>query len=580
MRIGALVMAAVLLLSGQPAAARPSSAVFLNVVAHQDDDLLFLTPDLSQTLKSSVTVYVTSGEGSHPESMTPEDYAEMRQAGERNAYATMAGVANRWDRVALRTGTGTTAELATLRARPSIKLVFLRLHDWSDLHGLWTGEVASGGTVLPTGSPAHVEDTYTRDKLTKTLTWLMNHFRPTVIRTQNPAPLSGFYAPDPDNPDHTAVARFTNLAAESYRGQAQVRNYRGYDDAQLPTGLDAAGRAERTKAFRAYADVDTNVATLFDDTASYLGWRQTMLNRWPSGVSWTDGSGEAYAVLGDEVKRWRRNAWGEWGKPVGLGGSGFAPAVTVTRQSDGRLRLFSLNRTTFDVVTTVQYWPGGPYSGWTSLGNPNGPGGTQTGLAAAGTDAQGRLWFFVRNGGGGVSAKRQNADGTFGDWQDMHGWGVQDGLSVVSVGGRLQVFATQCSATLYIAATCSIARLAEGTAGFEWDTAVVPGAAATGPTAVAGTDGKAHVYFRATGTADVLVASDGVVTNLGNPGGPGEVAATATGEVYARNATHGISARDASGWRPAGGYTEGSPAVVGDGVVAIGVDGRLTQVIG
>ncbi|SDY12297.1 GlcNAc-PI de-N-acetylase [Amycolatopsis xylanica] len=578
MRFVALVLAALLLVPGQTAAARPPSAVFLNVVAHQDDDLLFLTPDLSQTLKASVTVYVTAGEGSHPESMTPEDYAEMRQAGERNAYATMAGVANRWDRVALRTGTGTTAELATLRARPSIKLVFLRLHDWSDLHGLWTGEVAAGGTVRPTWSPAQAEDVYTRDKLTKTLTWLMDRFRPTVIRTQNPAPLSGFYAPDPDNPDHTAVARFTNLAAESYRGKAQVRNYRGYDDAQLPTGLDPALRAERTKAFRAYADVDTNVATLFDDPASYLGWRQTMLNRWPSGVSWTDGSGEAYAVLGDEVKRWRRNARGEWGKPVGLGGGGFAPAVTLARQADGRLRLFSLNRNTFDVVTAVQEGDG--YSAWTSLGNPNGPGGTQTGLPAAAADAQGRLWFFVRNGGGGVSARQQNADGTFGDWQDMHGWGVQDGLSVVSVDGRLQVFATQCSARLYVTATCSIARLAQGSDGFEWDSAVVPGAAATAPTAVAGTDGKAHVYFRATETAAVLMAVDGMVTDLGNPGGPGEVAATATGEVYARNAAHGISARDASGWHPVGGYTESSPAVVEGGVVALGVDGRLTQVVG
>lgn len=89
------------------AAFRPSvtEGTVLQVVAHPDDDLFFMNPDLSRSISTGVkvaTVYLTSGESDgRNEAHSPhlEDpagpadhaaYAEARQNGIRAAYAQMA----------------------------------------------------------------------------------------------------------------------------------------------------------------------------------------------------------------------------------------------------------------------------------------------------------------------------------------------------------------------------------------------------------------------------------------------------------------------------------------------------------
>lgn len=141
-RAVALLLVAALALLGLPLVTAPARAAeeciggSLTFSPHEDDDLIFMSPDLLRDVQSGrcvVTVYPTSADAGLEAS-----YWLGREAGEEAAYAEMAGVANRWD-----TGTVTVAgqqvRLRTLRDAPRIRLAFMRLPD---------------GAVLGTGSEA------------------------------------------------------------------------------------------------------------------------------------------------------------------------------------------------------------------------------------------------------------------------------------------------------------------------------------------------------------------------------------------------------------------------------------------
>src|SRR6476620_1769830 len=66
----------------------------LNFVAHEDDDLLFLSPDLLHDIHNGrcvITVFLTAGDAGDVSS-----YWLARENGSKAAYAQMAGLANSW----------------------------------------------------------------------------------------------------------------------------------------------------------------------------------------------------------------------------------------------------------------------------------------------------------------------------------------------------------------------------------------------------------------------------------------------------------------------------------------------------
>src|SRR5688572_26709823 len=66
----------------------------VNVVAHPDDDLFFMNPDIYQTIRAGLptaTVYITASEISGAGN-TPAQKAKSLQRGVQDAYARMAGV--------------------------------------------------------------------------------------------------------------------------------------------------------------------------------------------------------------------------------------------------------------------------------------------------------------------------------------------------------------------------------------------------------------------------------------------------------------------------------------------------------
>ncbi|MGW6351299.1 PIG-L family deacetylase [Streptomyces sp. NPDC055080] len=70
-------------------------------VAHPDDDLFFLNPEIRRTIRAGCpvdTVYLTSGDGGIKDRLKASEYVDRGEYGVRAAYAGMAEGANRWER--------------------------------------------------------------------------------------------------------------------------------------------------------------------------------------------------------------------------------------------------------------------------------------------------------------------------------------------------------------------------------------------------------------------------------------------------------------------------------------------------
>jgi LmbE family N-acetylglucosaminyl deacetylase len=198
----------------------------LNVVAHQDDDLLFLNPDILDDIQAGRcvrTVYVTAGDGGSDAS-----YWRSRESGVEAAYAQMAGVADSWSTTDAGVS-GHAIELRRLTALPSVSLVFMRLPDGSlGGPGFLTYNFESlqklrQGTI----SQIHAVDgssEYNAAELTSTLTTLMNALQPDTIRTHDYVNPSG----QDDHSDHRATAYFTRQAHQAYATPHTLVGYMGY----------------------------------------------------------------------------------------------------------------------------------------------------------------------------------------------------------------------------------------------------------------------------------------------------------------------------------------------------------------
>ncbi|MDX6763080.1 PIG-L family deacetylase, partial [Streptomyces sp. F8] len=203
----------------------------VQIVAHPDDDLYFMNPDLRYSLSAGhpvASVYLTAGEADGVNATAAKGaatrpdkpaYAEARQNGIRAAYAKMAtgDRTSAWQRTVVPTKGGGHAEVDVLVAKPQVNLVWLQLreagHGYADvpesLHGLWDGKVSRLGSMLSSGTPVKQRFAYSKDQVVQTLVGIMEQYRPTTVRFQDPTP--GRY-PDTkqytDHQDHFYGARF------------------------------------------------------------------------------------------------------------------------------------------------------------------------------------------------------------------------------------------------------------------------------------------------------------------------------------------------------------------------------------
>ncbi len=196
----------------------------VNVVAHPDDDLLFISPDLLQDVRAGgcvTTIYLTAGDAGRE-----AEYWGARENGVRAAYAKMYTAANEWRNDALFVN-GHVIPSSTLAARPSIRLVFVRLPDGGfdgrgfrrgGLQQLWSGAASSLASVDSTSF-------YSREDLVLTLRALLQSASPQIVRAMDfrPAPY-GFGSGD--HSDHVAAAYLTEAALGA--GNPALKGYLGY----------------------------------------------------------------------------------------------------------------------------------------------------------------------------------------------------------------------------------------------------------------------------------------------------------------------------------------------------------------
>lgn len=479
-------------------ASTTAGSVF-QIVAHPDDDLFFMNPDLSRSLLAGTpltTLYLTSGEadgrnqargGAARDPAQPADrahYAEARQNGIRCAYAQMAtgDRASPWKRTVLPTAGGGHVELDVLVAMPHINLIWLQLREARNpaaenpvsLRGLWNGKISALGSQLASGSPIKQPYTFTKDQLIRTLAGVLARYKPTTIRMQDPTPgryeTTGKYT---DHQDHMYTARFAQAATAAYalqvsdRPHFSVQNYLGYHNGTLPHALDPQTVAAKVGYLKTYA---------WQDMENYCGspsgcgdrkvagsptghnWAQSLRYARADSTSWlvegAPGSLYAFAPLDGRMAVWARDPAGVWAGPTLLPGTGIDPGASTVRHPDGRVAVLA-TRTVVgpaaadyrrEIVYAVQAAPGGPLGDWRSLGTPEAEdeyGTSAISAPAAAFGRDGRLTVYVRDARRTLRARTEQPSGGFTAWQRLGGQDLQsDPVTVVDSAGRHHVYAT------------------------------------------------------------------------------------------------------------------------------------------
>ncbi|KAF4212966.1 hypothetical protein CNMCM8980_009556 [Aspergillus fumigatiaffinis] len=226
----------------------------LNVVAHQDDDILFQNPDILNDIAAGRhvrTVYLTAGDAGRD-----SQYWTSRQAGAMEAYAAMAGMPNVWDESDIGVE-GKDIPLYSLRDR-DISLAFMHMPDGSidgdgfastgheSLEKLWKDKINSIRTVDESGT------SYTRSDLIETLAQIINDFNPDWINSQDYVHPYG----SGDHSDHSSAGLFANEAAKESRFPGNVMAYRGYPTKDEPANVAGSDLDRKKAAFYTYGNYD------------------------------------------------------------------------------------------------------------------------------------------------------------------------------------------------------------------------------------------------------------------------------------------------------------------------------------
>lgn len=261
--------------------APPGAAAYpreLRIVAHEDDDLLFMNPDLAESIAAGHpvrTVFLTAGDAGEDAA-----YWTARESGMLEAYAAMASVPNSWATSTIQV-TGRTVQVRSLAGLPRVSLVFLRLPDGNargqgfpatdgeSLAGLWSESLEVLHPV--DGAPG-----YTRKELIRLVRGLMTEFQAQTIDTQD---WSGRF--HGDHSDHVAAGRIARAAERGYRGAHTTRVYRGYNQRGEPLNLLPAQQELKERIFLAYAAYDGLLCATGARCAARADYRNFLGRQYP-----------------------------------------------------------------------------------------------------------------------------------------------------------------------------------------------------------------------------------------------------------------------------------------------------------
>ena len=263
----------------------------VNIVAHEDDDLLFMNPDILNEIKNGYcerTIFMTAGDAGNE-----TFYYISRQRGSEAAYAEMTNSKDIWIQNTVQITTDEFMTLATLKDNRKISLVFMHLPDgrfdgqgfkanhYQSIDKLYSGNISNITTI-----DGH--SNYTLNSLEAALTNLMILFGPSEIRAQST--YNGGNGPFKDHADHNTVGRLVTKAAAIYN-QNQFSNltaipikyYQGYPIRDNPINVSGVNLVAKENADFAYGNFDgatCNSLATCSKIQTYYGYlhRQYRLN--------------------------------------------------------------------------------------------------------------------------------------------------------------------------------------------------------------------------------------------------------------------------------------------------------------
>jgi LmbE family N-acetylglucosaminyl deacetylase len=243
----------------------------MNVVAHQDDDLLFMSPDLLHDISQGHcirTIYITAGDAGRG-----NYYWLSREEGSEAAYSKMAGLGGTiWVHRILRLPGGQFLTIASPRGNSRISLVFMHLPDGNIKGDGFSASHFESLAKLESGkvSQLHAIDgqsVYSGGQLADALSDLMQTYLPSEIRTQANYIGQQF----PDHSDHMAVGRYVKKAyakfeTEQYENRVAIplKFYIGYPVHEMPENVADTDLSDKQAAFFAYARFDGGVCQSLD----------------------------------------------------------------------------------------------------------------------------------------------------------------------------------------------------------------------------------------------------------------------------------------------------------------------------
>lgn len=236
------------------ASAATCSSRVMYMVAHEDDSLLFQSPDLLHDIQSGAcvtTVFTTAGDAG-----LNQTYWSGREAGAEAGYANMAGVADSWTQSVTDAASHHIATF-TLAGAPNVTLLFLRLPDGDgdgsgfaaygneSLQKLWAG-------VIDHLHPVDGSAAYTGRDLVDTLASVMTSLSPTVIHVQDYLGTPG----DGDHSDHHFTAYFARSAQQQYTSPHTFIGYEDYGTSTQPVDISSTDLTAKDAAFYTYTPYD------------------------------------------------------------------------------------------------------------------------------------------------------------------------------------------------------------------------------------------------------------------------------------------------------------------------------------
>lgn len=266
--------------------------ILMNIIAHQDDDILFMNPDLYHSLQSGAcvrSVYLTAGDAG-----SSKLYWLGREEGSKAAYASLLGIKNpEWTSRTAKLSSTSYITIAKLKNSSQVTLVFLHLPD-GNLDGQGFRATKFESLVkLETGAVGHLrtvdgQSTYTSSELTKTLMQLMEAFRPTEINT---LALKNFSSKFPDHSDHITTAQYAQAAYKQFSSQYSAvpfKSYVGYPVRDQQPNISAPDLLAKEAAFFNYSihDRGTCGSVVSCDQMSYIYYLQRQYQATDPSAQW------------------------------------------------------------------------------------------------------------------------------------------------------------------------------------------------------------------------------------------------------------------------------------------------------